>query len=199
MADVAYTIFFDLETGGVQPTDPNIQIAAVVMEERTWTEVGFFERKIQFSESTADPEALKLIHYDAEIWRKEAIPLIRIPDEFLLFTKPYLSITMVSKRTGEPYKVGKLAGHNALSFDLPRLRQIFGTRFFPFSYHVKDTLQRALWYYDEHPEVTRPENLKLGTLCSSFGIEIDGSHDALTDVRLCAKLARAFQLSEVRV
>ena len=190
-----FTIFTDVETGGVEPRHPTIQIAAVVIDESTWNEVASFERKIKFNEADADPEALKLNHYTAAAW-KDAKPPAIVAQEFAAFAKPYLSITMTSKRTGQPYQVGKLAGHNALTFDLPRLRQMFGASFFPFSYHVKDTLQRALWYFDEHPDVPRPENLKLGTLCAAVGISIDGAHDALADVRMSAALARAFMLAE---
>jgi DNA polymerase III epsilon subunit-like protein len=191
-----YTIFFDLETGGVEPQHPTIQLAAVVIDESSWQEVASFERKISFIEADAQPEALAMNHYDAAVWAKESVSPTRAAYEFAAFCKPYLCIQMISKRTGAPYMVGKLAGHNALIFDLPRLRQLFGTSFFPFSYHVKDTLQRALWFFDEHPAIQRPENLKLGTLCEAFGIKTNGSHEALTDVRLAAALAKKFYDSQ---
>jgi DNA polymerase III epsilon subunit-like protein len=65
---------------------------------------------------------------------------------------------------------------------------MFGTSFFPFSYHVRDILQRAIFWCEENDK--RPENLKLSTMCAYFGIPTDGQHDALTDVRLCAALYR---------
>lgn len=192
---IPYTIFFDVETGGVDQHHPTIQLAAVIVEDASWREVASFERKIKFDESDADPAALKINHYDPAQW-KDAVSPDRCADDFARFAKPYLSITMKSKRTGADYQVGKLCGHNALTFDLPRLRQMFGPKFFPFSYHVKDTLQRAMWFYDEHPEIKRPESLKLATLCAGFGISIDGAHDALADVRMSAALALAFRKAE---
>lgn len=189
---MSYTIYFDTETGGVLPQHPTIQLAAVVVDDSDWSEKATFECKIKFNESDADPEALKMNHYDPELW-KDAINPLMVPIKFSAFAKPWLSIEMISQRTGSPYMVGKLAGHNALTFDLPRLRQLFGTQFFPFSYHVKDTLQRALWYFDEHPEVARPKSLKLAVLCESFGIPTDGAHDALTDVRMSVALAKAIK------
>lgn len=192
-----YTIFFDLETGGVEPKHPTIQLAAVVIDDSTGAERATFERKIKFDDQAADPEALKLNHYSPEAW-KDAIPDGSAAAQFAKFCEPYRSIEMVSKRTGVPYSVAKLAGHNALTFDLPRLRALFGASFFPFSYHVKDTLQRALWYFDEHPEVARPMSLKLSVLCEHFGICVDGAHDALADVRMAAALARAFKEAECR-
>lgn len=193
---MSYTIFFDTETGGVEPKHPTIQIALVVIDEQDWQEVACFERKIKFDEADADPEALRLNHYDPEVWKKEAKSGPQVIAELSAFVRPYLSIQMVSKRTRALYYVGKLAGHNAVSFDLPRLRELYGPEFFPFSYHVRDTLQRALWFFDEHPE-SRPENLKLGTLCEYFGVPVDESaHDALADARLAAKLAQAIRLRE---
>jgi DNA polymerase III epsilon subunit-like protein len=195
---MSYTTFFDTETGGVSPAHPTIQLAAVAIDDATWEEVSSFERKICFNEADCDPEALRLNHYNAAVWANEAKPADRVAAQFAFWAKPYLCIEMVSK-AGNPYSVGKLAGHNALTFDLPRLRGMFGQMFFPFSYHVKDTLQRAMWFFDEHPDLKRPANLKLGTLCSHFQIPIDeGAHDALVDVRLSAALAKAIRDAETR-
>lgn len=188
---MSYTIYFDTETGGVEPHHPTIQLAAVVVDDQTFAEAANFECKIAFDESKADPEALKMNHYDAEVWKSAVGPWV-CAAKFARFCEPYRSVQMISKRTGAPYSVGKLAGHNALTFDLPRLRQLFGQSFFPFTYFVKDTLQRALWYFDEHPNAQRPESLKLGVLCAYFGIEVSNeAHDALYDVRLSVQLAQA--------
>lgn len=192
---MSYTIFFDFETGGLLPTHPPIQLASIVMKDEDWSEVASFQAKLQFEESTADPEALKMNHYDRDLWQREAIPAPQALSRFVAYAKPFLCIQMTSK-SGSPYSVGKLAGHNALTFDLPILKRLFGSSFFPFSYHVKDTLQRALWFYDEHPEITRPANLKLTTLADSLGVPTDSAHDALTDCRLSAAIARAFWVAE---
>ena len=191
---MSYTIFFDLETAGLLPTHPSIQLAAIAVRDEDWSEVAKFEQKLSFNEAQADPEALKLNHYTRESW-SSAIPFAGAVIRFAGWSEPYRSVQMTSK-AGKPYNVAKLAGHNALTFDLPRLRAMFGANFFPFVYHVKDTLQRALWYFDENPQVKRPESLKLTVLCAHFGIATDGAHDALTDVRLAAALARAIQQAE---
>lgn len=193
---MSYTIFFDTETGGVLPHQPTIQLAAIAVQDGTWNEVAGFERKLKFDEKACDPEALKINHYDPEVWRLNAVPVAAAVMHFGKFCEPYRSIEMISKRTNKPYSVGKLAGHNAATFDLPRLRDMYGVNFFPFSYHVKDTLQRALWFFDEHPELKRPESLKLSVLCEHFGICVAGAHDALADVRMSAAIARAFAEAE---
>lgn len=186
------TIYVDLETGGLQPQHPNIQLAAIAVDDSSGEELGSFERKLKFDESAADPEALRINGYSREAW-KDAVSEGLAAAQFAKWSEPYRCVEMKSARTGNPYSVAKLAGHNIVGFDLIRLRQMFGVNFFPFSYHAKDTLQRALWYFDEHPDVERPASLKLTILCQYFGIACDGAHDALADVRMAAALARVFR------
>ncbi len=194
---MSYCIFADLETGGVEQHHPNIQFAAIAIDEQRWVEVAHFECKIKFDESKADPEALNLNHYERDAWKDAETPAL-VAARFAKWADPYKSLEMISKRTGKSYRVGKLAGHNIVTFDLPRIRSMFDGSFFPFSYHTKDTLQRAMWYFDENPTVKRPESLKLSVLCDYFGIRTDGAHDALADVRMSAALARAIALEEKR-
>ena len=191
---MTYRIFFDLETGGLEPTHPVIQLAAVVIDEH-WTEVAAFEKKIAFDEAKADPQALAVNHYTAEAWIPAVSPLAAAA-KMSAFARPYLSKEMLSKRTGAPYFVGVLAGYNALTFDLPRFKALYGDAFFPFSYQVRDYLQRAFFWFDE-VGLMPPENFKLATVCAYFGITADGvQHDALTDARLTVALAK--RLSEPR-
>ena len=46
--------------------------------------------------------------------------------KFSRFLFPHLCIEMVSARTGRPYSVAKMAGYNALTFDWPRLKSLYG-------------------------------------------------------------------------
>lgn len=190
-----YLIYFDFETGGVEDHHPNIQIAAIAVSEQTGKEVDSFERKIKFDIAKADPKALEINHYSELAWGN-ADPEPRVWSYFVQWSKPYHTIEMKSKAKGTKYHVGKLAGHNALAFDLPRLRRMCGPSFFPFTYQVLDTMQRALWFFQDHPEVVRPANLKLTTLAEWLGIPPDGAHDALTDVRLSHAIAQGFRRKE---
>jgi len=183
-----YVVYFDLETGGVEPHHPTIQLAAVAVD-ASGAEVDTFETKIAFDETACDPEALRINHYERERWQGAPHPLA-VSRKFATWLRPYSSVTLVSKRTGNPYSVARIAGYNALTFDLPRLKALFGGAFFPCEYLVRDVLQRALFYFDEHPERPKPENFKLGTVCTYFGLVVDGAHDALADARLSAALAR---------
>jgi DNA polymerase III epsilon subunit-like protein len=183
------TIVFDVETGGVLPTQPTIQLAAIAVIDETGEELASFEQKIKFDPAKCDAEALKLNGYKAENWVAALSPEI-VAARFASFIEPYKCIDMVSKRTGNHYMVAKAVGYNALTFDWPRLKQLFGERFLPISYHVRDVLQRVIFYYDEHPKCPVPENFKLSTVAQEFGIDTKGAHDALFDVRMTAALYR---------
>lgn len=182
-----YVVYFDLETGGVELSHPVIQLAAAAFDGDA--EVSAFETKIAFDESSCDPKALEINHYDPAAWKDAPSPAQAV-GRFAGWLRPYSSVRLISKRTERPYNVARLSGYNAVSFDLPRLKALFGTQFFPCEYLVRDVLQRALFYFDERPELPKPENFKLSTVCAYFGIAVDGAHDALVDVRLSAKLAR---------
>jgi DNA polymerase III epsilon subunit-like protein len=189
------TVYFDCETGGLQPTHPIIQLAAVAVEENTWEELAHFEAKLLFDESEADAEALKINHYDPDVWKREGIKPIDAALQFSRFLEPYKAIQMISKRTGNPYSVARLAGHNAATFDGPRLQALFYGlgMFLPADPRVRCTLQRALWYFEEQG-VPAPCNYKLASLCQHFGIEVpENSHDAVVDVRLTVQLAKALR------
>ena len=184
-----YLIFFDFETGGLEPTKPEIQLASVVVDPQ-FVEVAHFETKIAFDKTKADPKALEMNHYTDEAWvnAPHAMDVVR---KFAAFCERYKSVEMVSKRTGKPYNVGRLAGHNAATFDAPRLRRMFDTEgcFMPFHPIPLDTLQLALWKFQFMEK--KPENFQLSTLCQFFGVDTTGAHDALTDVRLSAALTKA--------
>ncbi len=181
------TIYFDLETGGVN-NEPTIQVAAVAVND-DWSEAGAFQQKIKFDESACSPDALAINRYRPEDWADAVAPDIAAR-RLSVFAKDHATVEMISKRTGEPYYVARLAGYNALTFDLPRLKAMYGQAFFPFSYHVRDVFQRAMFYFDEHPELAKPVDLKLSTLCEYFGIAAVGAHEALADVRMTVALYR---------
>jgi DNA polymerase III epsilon subunit-like protein len=184
-------VIFDLETGGVEPRHPDIQLAALVVDGDR--EVGAFHARIIFDVAACDPEALKMNSYDAELWKAEALPEHVVIAQFARFLDPYRSIERVSKRTGRPYTIAKLAGHNAQRFDGPRLRAMFERhdRFLPAdTYGVLDTWQRALWWFHE-TGAAPPKSFKLPDLCQYFGIEVpEGVHDARADVALTSQLIK---------
>lgn len=178
------TVFFDFETGGIEPKHPSIQLAAVAWDGAV--ELGTFEQKIAFAEAEADPNALAMNHYDRQAWVDAKAPGI-VASRFAAWLRPFSTIKKKSK-AGKDYSVARLSGYNAAAFDAPRLRALFGEQFLPAEYPVRDVLQRAVFYFDDRPSVTPPVNMKLTTVCAYFGISNDGAHDALADARMCAEL-----------
>lgn len=196
----SFATYFDLETGGLTEAHPDIQLAAITVNESTGDEVGVFQHKIRFDEAAADPTALALNHYDRALWEREAMEPRTLVESFAEFLRPHRSIEMTSKRTGARYTVAKLIGHNSVSFDGPRLQRLFKAHgiFLPADPRFRCTVQRAMWWFDEHPTRKAPDNFKLGTLCEYFGIPTTGAHDALADVRMTIALARALRLESER-
>lgn len=188
-------VFFDLETGGLEPARPNIQLAAVAMSDDLSREIDSFERKIAFDEALAAPEALRINSYDPAIWKEHAVGEGVAAGCFAAFLRSHATVEMASK-AGKPYRIARLAGHNVATFDGPRLIAMFKRydMFLPgTAYQPLDTYQRALWYFAERPGEQQPANLKLETLSAHFGVAYDGAHDALVDVRMCAAIARVLR------
>ncbi len=187
------SVYFDIETGGLEFHHPNIQLAAIAVDDSTAKEIETFETKIAFEEWAATPEALKLNGYTPEAWA-EAPSQSMVVGEFEAFLNRHRSLTLISKRTRRQYMVAKLVGYNAAMFDGPRLFSMFEkySRFCPADRRVRCVFQRAMWWFDEQ-RVAPPNDFKLKTVCDYFGLkgeETDKFHDALTDVRYTIRLAQ---------
>ena len=184
------TVFIDLETGGLEPEHPDIQIAAVAVD-GSFKEIAHWECKIRFPVGDADPEALKLNHYDAAVWDAEGITEVQAVNDFYDFLQGFKDLHRMSKRSGKPYSVARLAGQNVLGFDGPRLRNLFARheKFLPAdAYRPLDTMQLALWRSAKTGVVF--DDYKLATLCDWYKVPLPMAHDAMEDVRATAQLAR---------
>lgn len=185
------TVFFDLETGGLDPdVHPITQIALVAVDEE-FNVCEELELKLMFDVGVCSDDALAVNSYDADTWKKEAVSQQQAMAHVSSFLKRHATVKMISKR-GSPYYVAQLAGHNAATFDGPFLQKWYrrADQFMPAGYRVLCTLQLAQWHFYNH--ASPPSNMKLGTLCNLFGISLppDEAHDALADVRANVKLAR---------
>lgn len=181
-------VYFDTETGGTRDEHPMISLAAVAMDGDV--EKSSFYRRIKFDASACDPGALKVNRYTREAWA-DAVDPGDCADLFAAWLRGFQTVTLTSKRTGQPYQVARLAGYNAVRFDEPRLRRLFAGKFAPWEYLVRDVLQLVLWHFDRVGGA--PENYRLSTVAAYFGIPTDGAHDALADARMCATVARAIR------
>lgn len=184
-------VFFDLETGGLNGKEhPITQVAAVVVD-RNLREIECYERKVKFLEENCDPVALEKNHYDPEVWARDAISPKIVVKEFTAILRKHADLNNVSAK-GRPYVSCQMAGHNAAVFDRQFLNDWYKRlgEYCPGDWRVLDTLQLAQWWYFATGN-PRPENFRLETLCSEFGIELEGdAHDALVDVRATVELAR---------
>jgi len=62
------TTYFDLETTDVDIARSEITQLAAVAVDSNFREVGFFTRLIRIDEKRANPEALRINHYDPARW-----------------------------------------------------------------------------------------------------------------------------------
>lgn len=185
-------VLFDLETGGLEPSRPIIQIAAIAVD-RHLSEREVFEVKIQFDESEACPDALRRIHYRRAEWKRSAVSPKKAAWAFSRFLRKHASVEVL-RRDMTSFRVAQLASHNS-SFDGPFLTTWYDRLgiFLPASYRVFCTLQRAYWHFQEHPDLVPPDDFRLATLCEYFGVPLhpNEAHEALADTRAALGLYRA--------
>jgi DNA polymerase III epsilon subunit-like protein len=188
--DSQKVIFFDLETAGLNPRKhPIIQLAAIAVDEEL-SPLEAFEVKIQFDLRRADKSSLRKNHYHPGRWAAKALPPREAAEGFAEFLRRHATFPMLSAE-GKVYHVAQLVAHNA-SFDGPFLQAWFEKLrlYLPARYQVACTMQRAIWFFNEHPERLRPDNWKLATLCQHFGLEFHAAdaHEALADVSATVRL-----------
>jgi DNA polymerase III epsilon subunit-like protein len=186
-------VFVDLE-----PTGPNatrhaiLQIAAIAVDENLQP-VETFEAKIRFDQRRANRNSLRKNHYQRGLWAKQALEPDIAAKGFASFLRRHASVTRLGS-DGEPYHLALLVAHNA-AFDMDFLRAWFERlcMFLPASYLAFCTLQRAMWYFREHPDEPIPGDFKLATLCKHFGVPFHAAnaHDALGDVTATVGLYQA--------
>lgn len=181
-------VFFDLETGGLDPArHPIIQFAGIAVD-GSYREIEALEIKVDFDRSAAEHDALKLNSFSEEAWQGAA-PLAFAVESIDRFMARHATLEVPKRHGNGTWQACRLAGHNAAAFDVHFLRAAFGERFFRGSYQVLDTLQLALWAQQAGALVAR--DLKLGTLTEVLGIPHGEAHDALGDVRATVAVARA--------
>lgn len=185
-------VFVDLETGGLLPWRPIIQIAAIAVSS-SLRELEVFESKIMFQKRFVDPKALRKNSYSPERWKREARPAGEVAKAFAEFLRRHATIEVAGSGRGS-YRLAQLVAHNA-NFDGPFLLAWFDRmgQFFPGHFRMLCTVQRAVWLFHEDKSLTPPTDFKLGTLCEYFGVPLrpEDAHDALADVRATVDLYRA--------
>lgn len=191
-------IFIDTEPGGHDPRrHPIIQIAAIAVDGQ-FQQIDAFEAKLRFDEASATKASLRKASYSRAQWAREALHPRQAAQEFAAFLKRHATIPVLGLR-GRERKVAQLVAHNA-EFDSGFIQAWFERHdvYYPARFQVLCTVQRAEWYFSEHSELPRPDNMKLLTLCRYFEVPLSRleAHDALADVRATIGLYRAIRKAE---
>src|SRR5207245_32387 len=86
-------VYFDLETGGVNPKrHPIIQIAAIAVDHNL-EPIEAFEAKVRFEGREANRSSLRKNHYHPGIWAKEAQDPERVARDFAEFLRRHATVS----------------------------------------------------------------------------------------------------------
>ncbi|WP_419581303.1 PolC-type DNA polymerase III [Stieleria magnilauensis] len=185
-------VFVDLETAGLKPWRPIIEIAAIAVDSNQ-RELERFEAKIQFERKFANAKSLRKASYSPQRWEKEAKPAGDVMKEFTDLLRRHATVDQLSAK-GRVFRVAQLVAHNGV-FDGAFLSAWYDRydEFLPASPRVFCTLQRAIWLFHEDKSLTPPPDFSLRTLCHYFGVSLRAceAHEALNDVRATVDLYRA--------
>lgn len=185
-------IFFDLETGGLDPKrHPIIQLAAIAVDDGLDV-IEAFEAKVSFNPKCANAYSLRKNSYHPGIWAKEAREPKEVAKEFAQFLRRHASVPALSSK-GNRYEVAQLVAHNS-AFDEPFLFTWYERLdlFLPARRQALCTLQLALWHFVISGQKP-PANFQLATLCAHFGVPFHAAkaHEALADVAATVQLFQA--------
>ena len=175
-------VFFDTETSGLDPyVHEIIELAAIRMTANLQFEKARLDIKCTLTRpDVAESKALEVNRYSAAEWKRDAKP-IRVA---LVDFAPLVDADVI------------LVGHNP-HFDWAFMREAYRRESleFPRTKYIIDTVSIV------YPLAMAGHlaNLSLETICSRYGIENDGSHRAMTDVKRTARAyAKVLGMAEPR-
>ncbi len=189
-------VFFDLETGGLDPKrHPIIQLAAVAID-HAGEVLEAFEAKLKFDPKRANAHSLRKNHYLSGVWAREARAPSETAKDFAAFLRRHATTPMLSA-DGRSFRVAQLVAHNA-AFDGPFLTTWYDklNLYLPARRLVLCTMQLAMWQFVSG-EAAPPANYQLATLCDHFGVRFHAAaaHDALGDATATVQLFQAIARS----
>lgn len=189
-------VFFDLETGGLDPKrHPIIQLAAVAID-HAGEVLEAFEAKLKFDAKRANAHSLRKNHYHPGVWAKEARAPSETAKEFAAFLRRHATTPMLSA-DGRSFRVAQLVAHNA-AFDGQFLATWYDklNLYLPARRLVLCTMQLAMWQFVSG-DAAPPANYQLATLCDYFGVRFHAAaaHDALGDATATVQLFQAIARS----
>jgi DNA polymerase III epsilon subunit-like protein len=187
-------IFFDLETGGLNPQrHPILQLAAVAIS-LAGEVLEAFEVKLKFDPKKVNAYSLRKNHYHPGVWAQEAREGRGAAQDFAAFLKRHATVPQLSTH-GKSFNVAQLVAHNA-AFDGPFLTTWFDKLglYLPARRQVLCTLQMSLWHF-ALSGAKPPANYQLATLCAHFVVPFHAAaaHEALGDVIATVQLFQALR------
>lgn len=192
-------VWFDLETGGLNPHHHQItQIAAIATSgDVELREVGRpFQAKVCLVPGRSTKEALELQGYDETTWAKEATSIDAAMRQFVDWCRPF-GVERIGGQSGKSYTAASVGGYN-VQFDADFLRATADRLklWLPLTIWTGgmfDVLQFVKWVGMMDGE--EPVSKKLTDVCEHYGIPFVGdAHTAIGDVRATIALARALLL-----
>lgn len=191
MEQTNHLVFLDIETAGLKPNAPIIELAAVAVESGTFRELETFEAKVDFDMKEADVRSLGVTKFSPSEWRY-ALPATDAAGKLAAFLRAHATKALPSKRRlGGSYSVARIAAYNA-GFDASRLRR-WSKRvdvYLPMMRMAFCVMQRTLWFFEENQGIVPPEDYKLSTVAQHLNLRNRPTHSALDDVRATVELAR---------
>lgn len=192
MINDRYIAVFDFETGGKDPLKVEItQVAAVIIHPHKLTIVDEFNSEVRPLEpDKLEDEALKITRKT-----REALALAPHPKnvwaDFQAFIQKY------NPKSGS-FTAPIAAGYNIRSYDMPIVQRYCdlygptdkqGKQGLFNNWIMMDLMDYVwLWWYQskELPDI------KQATVASYLGLDVSNAHDALCDVKNCAKILIKF-------
>lgn len=180
-------VWIDIETGGLEPEYPIIEIAAVVTD--AGQEIDAKDWRLKFDPRECSPQALEIVGYSEARWADAVEPRVALHG-LMGMCRVHASVTHKA-RSGRTHRIACVGGHNVMAFDVPRLRALIERHemgWWPARWwYPLDTYQGAIWHCTRHE--IEVDNYQLQTLAEHFGLRFEGdAHTALADARIAAQL-----------
>jgi DNA polymerase III alpha subunit (gram-positive type) len=174
---------FDLETGGLVPTNNPITEIAIIGLDTDLNEIGRYESLIKIYNKSLiiQQEALNVSGLTLDIIDKKGKEAKIVCDEIIQFL--------------QKCKVGKklpiLVGHNIDKFDIPFLVKFFEFNKKDLFNYINDdiTIDTLQW---SHLKWKMSINYKLGTCCQNAQVELTEAHRAMPDTVATSELVKSF-------
>lgn len=177
-------LIYDLETGGLDSKLCAItQFAGIVIDPESYKILDELSFYVLPYEKRYEEQALKVTGISIAKLKKEGVEL----KDGLIAIKKFVEKNSVTKgEKGIPIAVG----HN-LVFDIRFLRESFkeiGLNYDDvFGLYFEDTMMMAKKYLKE-----KNQSYSLSTVCKTLGVNIEGAHNALVDVKATSEVFKYF-------